>query len=238
MVFIKEEAYYASITLATEKGSFGGFDERFLDSGFARRALSTSIRSRIRKGGIRNAAILTIAPTGTTGMVSNVSTGIEPLFAPAYWRRFYRPTEDGSRQLDKELVIDPLWDIVDDVSILEGAYDISPEIHFEVQRICQKHIDNAVSKTVNLSSNFPVESLSDLWLEFLPDLKGTTFYRAGSRGQEPLEAISLDEARKLTSQKHKYSTIEEQSSLDCPSGMCDIHGIEIHERVNPPLVMV
>ena len=232
MKFIKEEAYLASIQLATEKGSFGGFDERFLDSGFARRALSSAIRSKIRKNGIRNAAILTIAPTGTTGMVSNVSTGIEPLFAPAYWRRFFRPTPDGSRQLDKELVIDPLWDTVEDVSVLEGAYDIAPETHFDVQRICQAHIDNAVSKTINLPSNFPVESLSDLWLEYLPDLKGTTFYRAGSRGQEPLEAIPLDEAKQLVKNtKIHTSTIEEQSSLDCPDGLCDIHGIEIEERV-------
>lgn len=239
MKFIKEEAYLASISLAAEKGSFGGFDERFLDSGFARRALSSSIRSKIRKGGIRNAAILTIAPTGTTGMVSNVSTGIEPLFAPAYWRRFFRPTPDGSRQLDKELVIDPLWDTVEDKSVLEGAYDIEPETHFDVQRICQAHIDNAVSKTINLPSNFPVESLSDLWLEYLPDLKGTTFYRAGSRGQEPLEAIPLDEAKQLIkSTKTHASTIEEQSSLDCPDGMCDTHGIEIHERVDSPFAMV
>jgi len=222
MGFIKEEAYKASIDLAIEKGQFGAYDERFLESGFSRRALSSQIRSRIRKSGIRNAAILTIAPTGTTGMVSNVSTGIEPLFSPAYWRRFYRPTDDGSRQLDKELVIDPLWDEVEDVSILEGAYDISPEAHFEVQRVCQKHIDNAVSKTINLPENYPVESLSDLWLEYLPDLKGSTFYRAGSRGQEPLEAIPLEEAKKLYHEKHQVGNIEDQSRMDCPDGSCDI----------------
>jgi len=236
MVFIKEAAYNASIDLAVEKGTFGAYDERFLDSGFSRRSLSTSIRSRIRKNGIRNAAILTIAPTGTTGMVSNVSTGIEPLFAPAYWRRFYRPTPDGSRQIDKELVIDPLWDTVADPSVLEGAYDIAPEAHFDVQRICQKHIDNAVSKTINLPENYPVESLSDLWLEYLPDLKGTTFYRAGSRGEEPLQAIPLEEAKTLyrEHQHHSAATIEEQSSMDCPDGSCDVRiiptDIPVEER--------
>ena len=226
MNFIKEESYGASINLAIEKGSFGAYDERFLDSGFARRALSSAIRSRIRKNGIRNAAILTIAPTGTTGMVSNVSTGIEPLFSPAYWRRFYRSTPDGSRQLDKELVIDPLWDEVENKDILQGAYDIDPKGHFEMQAICQKHIDNAVSKTINLPENYPVESLSDLWLEYLPDLKGTTFYRAGSRGEEPLEAIPLEEAKRLHREKHESSVgnIEDQSIMDCPDGSCDIKG--------------
>jgi hypothetical protein len=120
--------------------------------------------------------------------------------------------------------------------ILEGAYDIDPESHFEIQRICQKHIDNAVSKTINLPENYPVESLSDLWLEYLPDLKGSTFYRAGSRGQEPLEAIPLEEAKRLyrESKDHKHSTIAEQSLMDCPDGTCDVKivptEIQVEER--------
>jgi len=219
--------------LAKEKGVFPAYSEEFLDSGFIRRALPAKLQMKIRKFGIRNCALLTVAPTGTTGMVSNVSTGIEPLFAPAYWRRFYRPTDDGSRKLDKELVVDPLWNSVKDKSVLEGAYDISPENHFEIQRIVQKHLDNAVSKTINLPTNYPVDSLSDLWLEYLPYVKGTTFYRAGSRGEEPLEAIPLDQVEKLI-KKHKgaeESTIEEQSLMDCPDGMCDVsHKPEIETK--------
>jgi ribonucleoside-diphosphate reductase alpha chain len=228
MAFIKEEAYKASIELAVEKGSFPAYDEAMLQSGFIKRSIGKDIQSAIRKFGIRNCALLTIAPTGTTGMVSNVSTGIEPLFAPAYWRRFYRPTADGSRQLDKELVVDPLWDQLEsagkDVSVLEGAYDISPEGHFEMQTICQKHIDNATSKTINLPSDYPVDSLGDLWLEYLPQVKGTTFYRAGSRGEEPLEAIPLDEARRLLHAKHAHTdaNINEQNMMDCPDGVCEI----------------
>jgi ribonucleotide reductase alpha subunit len=103
-----------------------------------------------------------------------------------------------------------------------------------MQRICQKHIDNAVSKTINLAADFPVESLSDLWLEYLPDLKGTTFYRAGSRGQEPLEAIPLEEAKRLVQtakrSEFKDSSIDEQNSLDCPDGMCDVHHVDITLR--------
>jgi ribonucleoside-diphosphate reductase alpha chain len=225
MAFIKEVAYTASIDLAVEKGPFPAFDANgFLASGFVKRAIPKHIKRSIREHGIRNAAILTIAPTGTTGMVSNVSTGIEPLFSAAYWRRFYRPTPDGSRQLDKELVVDPLWDQVDDVSVLEGAYDVKPEYHFEMQKICQSHIDNATSKTINLAENYPVESLSDLWLEYLPYVKGTTFYRAGSRGEEPLEAIPLDEAKRLVAQSssHNHATVAEQNSMDCPDGVCEI----------------
>lgn len=224
MSFIKLEAYQASIELAREKGPFPMFDTTMINSGFIQRSIPVSIQNKIRAYGIRNCALLTIAPTGTTGMVSNVSTGIEPLFAPAYWRRFYRPTDDGSRSLAKELVVDPLWEQVADRSILEGAYDISPENHFEMQRICQQHIDNATSKTINLAENFPVESLSDLWLEYLPTLKGTTFYRAGSRGEEPLEAIPVDQVNNaiLLSRGFKEATVTDQNSMDCPDGACEI----------------
>lgn len=220
MNYLKLIAYDESVNLAKEKGPFPAFDERMLDSGFIQRAIPEYRQQQIREFGIRNCALLTIAPTGTTGMVSNVSTGIEPLFAPAYWRRFYKP--DGS--LAKELVVDPLWESISDRSILEGAYDVKPEDHFEMQRICQTHIDNATSKTINLAENFPVDTLSDLWLEYLPDLKGTTFYRAGSRGEEPLEAIPVGDVTNIILSEKRYteSKVNEQNSLDCPDGVCEI----------------
>lgn len=232
MEFLKINAYEESIDLAAEKGPFPAFDPQMVDSGFMKRQPEW-LRNVVQEKGIRNCALLTIAPTGTTGMVSNVSTGIEPLFAPAYWRRFYRPTDDGSRALAKELVVDPLWNEVTDKSVLEGAYDVSPENHFEMQKICQQHIDNATSKTINLAENFPVESLSDLWLEYLPDLKGTTFYRAGSRGEEPLEAIPLADVPRIIASEHshKESTVTEQNSLDCPDGAC-----EIPQELRPQIV--
>lgn len=229
MNFIKIEAYQASIDLAEEKGPFPAFQEEFLMSGFVQRAIPEELQFQIQEKGIRNCAVLTIAPTGTTGMVANVSTGIEPIFAPAYWRRFYRPTLDGSRQLDKELVINPHWDELlekdGNVDVLEGAYDVSPEAHFEMQKICQQHIDNATSKTINLAQSYSVESLSDLWLEYLPYVKGTTFYRAGSRGEEPLEAIPLEEAKHLVHNRnihHALASITEQNMMDCVDGVCEI----------------
>jgi ribonucleoside-diphosphate reductase alpha chain len=226
--FLKEEAYKASVDLAIEKGPFPAYAPEFLESGFTRRALSASTRKLIRENGIRNCALLTIAPTGTTGMVSNVSTGIEPLFAPAYWRRFFRPTEDGSRKLDKELVIDPLWGELESegksVDILEGAYDIKPEQHFEMQKIAQNHIDNAVSKTINMPMEYTVDNLADLWLEYLPHVKGSTFYRAGSRGEEPYQQIPLAEAKKLLALKTETheALINEQNSMDCVGDACAI----------------
>ena len=67
--------------------------------------------------------------------------------------------------------------------------------------------------------------MGDLWLEYLPEVKGTTFYRAGSRGQEPLEAIPLDEAMRLMSagkHDHRDAEINEQNMMDCVDGVCEI----------------
>ena len=221
---LKETAYLASIELAQEKGAFPAYDDKMLESGFMKRAMPNWIKEKIKANGIRNCALLTIAPTGTTGWVSNVSTGIEPLFSAAYWRRFYRPTDDGSRKLDKELVVDPLWDTIEDKSLLEGAYDVSPARHFDMQAVCQKHIDNATSKTINLPEDYTVDSLSDLWLEYLPEVKGTTFYRAGSRENEPFEAIPLANVPRLLAYQTetKLALISEQNSQDCPDGVCEV----------------
>lgn len=234
---LKETAYEASVHLAIEKGPFPAFKrEEFIESGFVQRSIPDHLRAKIWDHGIRNCALLTIAPTGTTGMVSDVSTGIEPIFSAAYWRRFYKPTDDGSRVLDKELVINPMWEEVSDTSILEGAYDVSPEDHFEIQRIAQSHIDNATSKTINLPSDYSVDNLSALWLEYMPDLKGTTFYRAGSRGEEPLEAIPLEEARRMVAtQSHLTGTVIEENAMDCVGDNCAIPEdlkphIEVHDN--------
>lgn len=228
MEFIKIEAYKASINLAVEKGAFPAFEQEFLDSGFIKRSIPEKLQDSIRKHGIRNCAILTVAPTGTTGMVSDVSTGLEPIFGAAYWRRFNKVVDGKIVEKAKEFVLNPWWDKLEkegkDLSVLEGAYNITPEQHFEVQKVVQKHLDNSVSKTINMAEDYPVDTLSDLWLHYLPDLKGTTLYRAGSRGEEPLELIPLEEAKRMVAQNHAHSEgdVTEQNSMDCPDGVCEI----------------
>jgi ribonucleotide reductase alpha subunit len=98
----------------------------------------------------------------------------------------------------------------------------------EVQRIVQKHIDNAVSKTINMPQDYDVRDMSEMWLKYLPHLKGTTFYRENSRGYvdeqgvthaPPLVALSLEEARAKYSNKN---VIVIGSEVDCPSGVCEL----------------
>ncbi len=217
MNYIKNSAYEASISLAQEKGPFAVYKkEEYLKTGFVK-TLKPSLRSKIEKNGIRNCALLTIAPTGTTSICCDVDSGIEPAFGPAWLRRFY----DGD-QLKEEVVVHPLFKEKylkgQDVSHFESAYNIKMRDHLEMQRICQRHIDNAVSKTINLPPGTSAEELSELYMEFLPELKGVTVYPEGSRENQPITPLSYEEAL-----KHLDSEATGALGQDnCKDGVCEI----------------
>jgi len=215
--FLKNESYEASIDLAIEKGPFPDFDaEKVLKSAFVK-GLKPSIRERIRKHGLRNCALNTIAPTGTISIVSEVSSGIEPIFAMAYERR-YRSGDE----LKMEVVSDPLFKryVSEGRSTgdFQNSYDLSIRDHLEMQRACQKHVDNAVSKTINLPPGTTVDELSDLLMEFLPELKGVTVYPVGSRENQPLTPLSREQAEEAV-----FSSLAASAGNDsCRSGKCDL----------------
>lgn len=218
---IKNTAYDASITLAAEKGPFPAYDPQFLNSGFTK-TLKRGIRNKIRQYGIRNCALLTIAPTGTTSMVSGVSSGIEPLPPAVYWRNYYKPTEDGRRELTRELVVEEAYYKYPD--LIQGATDIAVEDHFKMQAIVQRHIDNAVSKTINLPNDFPMDEFGDLWLKYLDQMKGTTVYRYGSRENEPINPIPREQWADVMANNNFQTemTVEEFMALDCVGGVCEV----------------
>lgn len=214
--FIKETAYEASIELAKEKGPFALYDERFLGSNFMRRQ-KRSIRAGVLNHGIRNCALLTIAPTGTTSMVQGVTSGIEPMFSPVFVRR----RKVRGQKYAETLVISK--DYADHPGLCEGAYDLTPAQHFEMQKVAQHHIDNAVSKTINLPHDFPQDQLSDVWLEYLPHLKGSTFYREGSRGEEPLKHVPhYDSAVTIMNWDGEIDNAGNFSVDACKNGECDV----------------
>jgi ribonucleoside-diphosphate reductase alpha chain len=227
--FISKVAYEASVLLAIEKGSFPLCNPlKHVESGFMKR-MTAKTRQLVLEHGIRNCAILTQAPTGTVSILSdNCSSGIEPMFAPAYERRYW---EQDVRKT--ELVFHPLFEkFMSEKKSVEhfvGSHDLTVRDHLEVQRIIQKHVDNAVSKTINLPYDYPIEDMEKLWLEYLPHLKGTTFYRETTRGyvdpktgevqEPPLSAIPLKEAKKRFRETHTTGT---EAVMECPSGVCQI----------------
>lgn len=229
--FIKKRAYEASTYLAAEKGSFPAFDaDKFLESGFCQ-TLTKGIRAKIKEYGIRNCAILTIAPTGTTSIMASTSSGIEPVFSAGYKRRYYANKEGSNdRVIEEEIVIDPLFQQLYeegyDLDAFVSAHEIDVEDHLRMQSIVQKHIDNAVSKTINLPNDYPVEKYGQLLQKYGPKLKGTTVYRSGSRGNEPLVPLGVQEAKDyLKGQNVLIGTAQS----DCPSGICEVDEFEIKE---------
>lgn len=223
LAYIKKKAYQASIFLAVEKGPFPGLDrEKFLQSGFCKRSLTPGIRSKILEYGIRNCALLTIAPTGTTSIVAGVSGGIEPMFAPVYRRNFniHAAMHDADREKGSEVVVHPLLKrfLTEGRSIdhFEGAHEISPEHHLAVQQVCQRHVDNSISKTINMPEDYPVEKLEDIMRANISTLKGMTIYRNGSRGKSPLMPVPISEAKDL------LAAVSGAATSDCPNSLCEV----------------
>lgn len=228
--FISKAAYEASVFLAVEKGMFPECKpELHIKSGYMKR-MTAKVKALVEEHGIRNCALLTQAPTGTVSIMSgNCSSGIEPMFAFAYWRNYW-DKEVRARELCFHPLFIEFMEKEKSVDHFTASHDLTVRDHMEVQKIIQKHVDNAVSKTINIPNKYPIKKISELWLEYLPHLKGTTFYREGSRNfvdddgnelEPPLVPISMKDAIKLYKEQEK-AKIEAAHVDDCPGGVCEI----------------
>jgi ribonucleoside-diphosphate reductase alpha chain len=177
---LRDNAYTASSDIAKEKGSFPKYNKEKYQKGFHIQNLPKEIRAKIAKQGIRNAVLLTIAPTGSTSLLSGVSSGVEPVYEFEYTRRdrlgehkMYHPLfEEWKKQHPDEKKPD----------YFASANDLSPEDHVKVQAVAQGYIDSSISKTVNAPKGHTVEDVERLYmLAYDMGLKGITYMRDGSR---------------------------------------------------------
>ena len=179
---IARSAYLASVDLAKEKGSFPLFDaEKYLASGSLTH-MDKDVRDAIRKHGIRNALLTSIAPTGTISLYAgNVSSGIEPVFAYAYTRKVLQ--KDGSRT--EEEVIDfavRLWrEKFGDAPLPDhfvNAQTLPPLDHVRMQAAAQKWIDSSISKTINCPEDISFDDFKEVYMAAWDQgCKGCTTYR-------------------------------------------------------------
>jgi len=144
--FIRDIAYHESMLLAQEKGAFPKFDKVDFGKASFVRKLPHSLRLDIKKHGIRNCTLLAIAPTGTTSLIADVNSGIEPLFAKAHIRR----DNVGERYYIHPLYLEHLNSKTALPDWFVDTHGIKPEAHFETQIAIGKYIDSNTVKLLTL----------------------------------------------------------------------------------------
>lgn len=177
--FMKKETTAASQKLAEERGNF------------------PNIEKSIYKGKkMRNATVLTVAPTGTISRIAGCSSSIEPIFC----------FKTISKIIDREIIdLHPLYqeweekhagEPVPDYFITAG--DIDPLDHLKMQETFQKHVDSAVSKTINFPNASTREDIAKAYLmAFDMDIKGITVYRDGCRSVQVLNKMKKEPPKPL-----------------------------------------
>ncbi|HLS36421.1 MAG TPA: vitamin B12-dependent ribonucleotide reductase [Bacillota bacterium] len=202
---IATTAYRTSIELAKEKGSFpflvGKTEEetlelrkKFINTGYMKQ-MPEDIKDGIMKHGIRNSHLLTVAPTGSTGTMVGVSTGLEPYFSFSYYRsgrlgKFIEVKADIVQEyLDENPEADPNnlphW--------FTTAMELTPEAHADTQCVIQRWVDSSISKTVNAPRGYTVEQVEKVYQRlYNGGAKGGTVYVDGSRDSQVL-TLKADE---------------------------------------------
>lgn len=224
--FITYHGYQASIELAKEKGPFKWFDaDGFLSSGHMRENVLPAfpeLEKKIRKYGIRNVTIFTVAPTGSTGTMMGTSTGIEPYFSFKYWRNsrlgMTEIVEDVAAEwLEKngyEVTPENLKYLPD---YFVSAMELTPEEHIRTQAVWQKWICSSISKTCNApNSHTPADIANIVELAYDLGLKGFTYYRDGSRDEQVL-ATTQDGLFALEKEMKAKPELEVLAQLDSAS---------------------
>jgi ribonucleoside-diphosphate reductase alpha chain len=182
---MRDAAYTASVALAQEKGKFPKFDAKgYLAPGTFASLLPDAIKAQIRKHGIRNSHLLSIAPTGTVSLAfaDNASNGIEPPFSWMYRRK--KRESDGSTS--EYAVEDHAWrlyrELGGDVNNLPdyfvNALEMTAGEHIAMMKAVQPFVDTAISKTVNVAADYPFDDFKNLYQEaWRAHLKGMATYR-------------------------------------------------------------
>jgi ribonucleoside-diphosphate reductase alpha chain len=225
MSFIYNEAEKMSKDIAEVRGAFANYKGSIWDRRGARPR--------------RNATVASVAPTGTISIIAGASSGIEPLFAISFVRDVMEGTRlpeanqefeqiakgHGfySRDLMMEIArhgsIQKVEQIPDDVRrLFVTSMDIDPEWHVRMQAAFQKHVDNAVSKTVNLPKEATPDDVRKIyWLAYELKCKGITIYRYGSKSEQVLYVGSVV---RHESGSDEVVSAESEFSGGCPAGQC------------------
>jgi ribonucleoside-diphosphate reductase alpha chain len=239
---IAQVAYRTSALLAKEKGPAPCYEkEAYVKNPFFKEILDEDVKALVEEHGVRNVAILSIAPTGT---ISNaicgfktkdknyigISGGIEPIFSLYYTRRSEQMQDGGIFKVFHSIAqayidVKGLNDRVQEAEGEDGLRELLPEHFFrtahhikaemrvKVQGIAQKYVDHSISSTVNLPEDIDPEVISDIYLKaWRNGLKGITIYRDGSR--YPILSVEGKETEFQRFKKKKFTmTVGEEKKV-------------------------
>jgi len=215
---MRDAAYEASVELAQEKGPFPLFDAgKYLEDGTFASRLDEPLKKRIRKHGIRNSHLLSIAPTGTVSLAfaDNASNGIEPPFSWTYKRK----KREGDGSTTEYTVEDHAWRLFRSLGgdtaklppYFVSALQMAAADHLAMMEAVQPFIDSAISKTVNVPADYPYADFQGLYLAaWRAGLKGLATYRpndilgsvlstetASAESEPPVERRKSDPMRSM-----------------------------------------
>lgn len=228
---LKEAAYEESVELARERGAFPVFDWNKEKDNKYIKSLSKKLRESIEEFGRRNISILTNAPTGSVSLVSQTSSGLEPVYKNSHIRRKKINHGEENARVD---FVDPMGDKWQEFKVFHHNVEEWMNMHeskkvpkfftesdninwmrrVELQGVIQSHLDHAISSTINLPSDTSPDLVGQIYMEgWKNGLKGVTVYRDGARsGVLVSEEDGDDEEFKYMHAPKRPETLE-----------CDIH---------------
>lgn len=181
-----KQSVLTSSEIASEKGSFPKYSDLVWDSDIIKEHFNSLEIELLKEKGLRNCSLLSIAPSGSIGTMLNISTGCEPFFRISYKRKTV------SLHKDEEVYYDVLIKELEEYQTINQTKEIpdyfisSDSINWKdriaLQGVLQKHIDTAISSTVNMSNESTVEDVERLYLfAWESGLKGVTIFRDGCK---------------------------------------------------------
>lgn len=207
MKFINDRGHQASEHLAKTRGAFGNWQGSVWDTKY--------------NVPMRNAAVTTVAPTGTISMLTNCSSGIEPLFSLVFFRNVLKERKDAKPMIEvnkcfldvakergfysealmekiaQEGSIQHIEEIPEEVKrVFVCAHDVTPEWHLKMQAAFQKQCDASISKTINFPHDATVDQVDEIYkTAYKLACKGVTVYRDGCRNDQPMATEKTKKAQ-------------------------------------------
>ncbi|MFD2913130.1 vitamin B12-dependent ribonucleotide reductase [Jeotgalibacillus terrae] len=214
-------AYETSVELSKERGSFPFLEgetkeetmrlrQAFINSGYMKK-MPEKVREGILENGIRNSHLLTVAPTGSTGTMVGVATGLEPYFSYTYYRsgRLGKFIEVKADIVKEYLELNNKTEEDELPAFFVTAMELPPEAHADTQCVIQKWIDSSISKTVNAPKGYSVEQVESVYERlYRGGAKGGTVYVDGSRDSQVLTLKAEENKEEKPRQKQNVVLID------------------------------